>query len=102
MDALNGGARGPGPAASFSRSSLGVWREIGFHRQMELLSVFSSPQQQACKSVITEHQHPLFWSWTGYINNESRHSLPRLHFEDLKFPFGGCGIQNQTRHLAEG
>lgn len=37
----------------------------------------------------------------GYINTESRHSLPRLHFEDLKFLLGGNGIQNQTRPWAE-
>lgn len=37
----------------------------------------------------------------GYINMESRHSLPRLHFENLKFHLGGYGIQNQTRPWAE-
>lgn len=45
---------------------------------------------QAC---ITEDQHPLFWSWDGYINTKSKHCLSRLYFEDLKFPFGGHGIQ---------
>ena len=52
-----------------------------------------SPQRLASKPVITNYQHPLFGSW---------HSLPKATFcPRLKFPFGGCGIQNQSRPLAE-
>lgn len=40
MGVLSGGARRPGLLLPFSGVFLGVWRAIGFHRQMELLPMF--------------------------------------------------------------
>lgn len=84
---------GEGLLHPFPGAFLGFSRELGFHRQMELLSLFSLPSDRPTKPVITGDQHPLFWSWDGYINTKSKQCFPRLYFEDPKFPFGGHGIQ---------
>lgn len=45
-DVVNGGARGPGLPLSFPGAFLGFRRRSGFHRQMELLSMFSLPSDR--------------------------------------------------------
>lgn len=45
-DVLNGGARGFGLLILFPGAFLGFQKELGFHRQMELLPMISLPRDR--------------------------------------------------------